>query len=215
LVGGSALANMADSTGTGLPIQNEKHDSEHESSRKKIVYIWDMDETLILLKSLLNGTYAEAFNGLKDVQRGIDIGKMWEKYILDVCDNYFFYEQVSFLVYCCHIIAFLMLFRFDLCRFVSDFLNYVCFLSVSTVSEQKFLGDLSYPNIAICLQIENYNQPIAHALSQYDDGCDLSHYDFSQDSISAPNDDLNKRKLAYRHRIIAHKYKQVVTINAL
>lgn len=140
---------MADSTGAGLPFQNEKLDSENESSQKKIVYIWDMDETLILLKSLLNGTYAEAFNGLKDVQRGIDIGKMWEKYILDVCDNYFFYEQ-----------------------------------------------------------IENYNQPIVHALSQYDDGCDLSSYDFSQDSISAPSDDLNKRKLAYRHRIIAHKYKQ-------
>ncbi|KAJ8434194.1 hypothetical protein Cgig2_004665 [Carnegiea gigantea] len=151
LFGGSALGycTMADSTGAGLPFQNEKLDSENESSQKKIVYIWDMDETLILLKSLLNGTYAEAFNGLKDVQRGIDIGKMWEKYILDVCDNYFFYEQ-----------------------------------------------------------IENYNQPIVHALSQYDDGCDLSSYDFSQDSISAPSDNLNKRKLAYRHRIIAHKYKQ-------
>lgn len=58
------------------------------------VYIWDMDETLILLKSLLNGTYARAFNGLKNVKNGAEIGKLWEDHILRVCDEYFFYEQV-------------------------------------------------------------------------------------------------------------------------
>lgn len=56
-----------------------------------------MDETLILLKSLINGTYAEPFNGLKDVQKGVEIGKTWENHILQVCDDYFFYEQVSLL----------------------------------------------------------------------------------------------------------------------
>ncbi|XP_057520381.1 eyes absent homolog isoform X2 [Amaranthus tricolor] len=108
-----------------------------------------MDETLILLKSLLDGTYAAAFSGVKDVQKGVDIGKMWEKYILDVCDEYFFYEQ-----------------------------------------------------------IESFNEPVIDALSPYDDGLDLSDYDFSQDNIGPPKDDHNKRKLAYRHRIIAQKYKQ-------
>ncbi|XP_010269985.1 PREDICTED: eyes absent homolog 2 [Nelumbo nucifera] len=117
--------------------------------QKMNVYIWDMDETLILLKSLLNGTYAEAFNGSKDIKRGIEIGKMWEKYILQVCDDYFFYEQ-----------------------------------------------------------IENYNMPCLDALNEYDDGLDLSDYDFSKDGFGPPYDDLNKRKLAYRHRIIAHKYEQ-------
>lgn len=66
--------------------------------QKMNVYIWDMDETLILLKSLLDGTYAEAFNGLKNVRNGVDIGKMWETHILKVCDAYFFYEQVRFSV---------------------------------------------------------------------------------------------------------------------
>lgn len=66
------------------------------SSNKKIrVYVWDMDETLILLKSLLNGTYADAFTGSKDIQKGEEIGKMWETLILDLCDHHFFYEQVS------------------------------------------------------------------------------------------------------------------------
>uniref|UniRef100_A0A2P2KHJ1 protein-tyrosine-phosphatase n=1 Tax=Rhizophora mucronata TaxID=61149 RepID=A0A2P2KHJ1_RHIMU len=113
------------------------------------VYIWDMDETLILLKSLLNGTYAEAFNGSKDIQKGVEIGKMWEKHILQICDELFFYEQ-----------------------------------------------------------IENYNTPFLDALSQYDDGCDLSDYNFGKDGLSPPYDDANKRKLAYRHRVIANKYKQ-------
>ncbi|KAI3918539.1 hypothetical protein MKX01_041859 [Papaver californicum] len=94
-----------------------------DSSNKKInVYVWDMDETLILLKSLLNGTYAEGFNGSKD--------------------------------------------------------------------------------------IENYNKPLLDSLREYDDGKDLSDYDFSKDGISSPHDDLNIKKLAYRHRIIGHKYEQ-------
>lgn len=59
------------------------------------------------------------------------------------------------------------------------------------------------------LQIENCNKPFLEALSKYDDGQDLSDYDFNQDGFSPPHDDLNKRKLAYRHRIIANKYKQV------
>lgn len=63
------------------------------------VYIWDMDETLILLKSLLNGTYANGFSGSKDVKKGLEIGEMWEKLILDLCDGYFFYDQVSALVF--------------------------------------------------------------------------------------------------------------------
>lgn len=69
--------------------------AENMTKQKTNVYIWDMDETLILLKSLLNGAYASSFNGSKDVQKGIDIGKSWENHILQVCDELFFYEQVS------------------------------------------------------------------------------------------------------------------------
>lgn len=78
--------------------QKEKGSLEKATNEKLNVYIWDMDETIILLKSLLNGTYAMAFNGSKDVQKGIEIGKRWETRILQACDEFFFYEQVS----CCH-----------------------------------------------------------------------------------------------------------------
>jgi eyes absent family protein 2 len=116
---------------------------------KTNVYIWDMDETLILLKSLITGTYAEPFNGIKDIQKGIQIGKTWENHILQVCDDYFFYEQ-----------------------------------------------------------IENCNKPFLDAMTQYDDGQDLSNYNFSEDGFGPLDDDVNKKKLAYRHRAIAAKYKK-------
>lgn len=118
-------------------------------TEKLNVYIWDMDETLILLKTLLDGTYAKSFNGLKDIKQGVEIGKMWEKLILQVCDEYFFYEQ-----------------------------------------------------------IENFNSPLIDALSEYDDGRDLLDYDFNHDGFGPPCDDPNRKRLAYRYRVISHKYKQ-------
>ncbi|PWA81007.1 EYA-like protein [Artemisia annua] len=119
--------------------------------QKTNVFIWDMDETLILLKSLITGSYAKAFNGSKDVEKGIEIGKTWENQILRICDDYFFYEQ-----------------------------------------------------------IEGCNKPYVDAMREYDDGLDLTDYDFANDGFVATafDDDENKKKLAYRHRIIAQKYQK-------
>ncbi|KAG9452950.1 hypothetical protein H6P81_005854 [Aristolochia fimbriata] len=124
-----------------------KGSGQDTSDHKMTVYIWDMDETLILLKSLLNGTFAMAFGGSKDIEKGKSIGRSWEKYILQFSDEIFFYEQ-----------------------------------------------------------IENYNEPCLDSLREFDDGRDLSEYDFKNDGFGSPCDDINKRKLAYRHRVIAQKY---------
>ena len=59
------------------------------------------------------------------------------------------------------------------------------------------------------MQIENYNQPYLSCLHEYDDGKDLTKYDFEADCFSSPFDDVNKRKLAYRHRAIGDKYAKV------
>lgn len=142
------------------------------------VYIWDMDETLILLNSLLKESYAVAFNGLKDVKKGVEIGKMWEKLILQLCDDYFFYEQV----------------------------NFGFFVEKSFSRLFQNINNLTWD---FFIQIENYNQPFLDALNQYDDGRDLSDYDFNQDDLGPPHDVANKRKLAYRHRVIARKYIEV------
>ncbi|XXG66595.1 hypothetical protein AAC387_Pa06g0135 [Persea americana] len=145
-------AKIDESSGSTPVICGQKTEASAENTadqKMKVVYIWDMDETLILLKSLLNGTYAAAFNGLKDVQKGIEIGRGWEDLILRVCDEFFFYQQT-----------------------------------------------------------EDYNEPFLDALSEFDDGQDLSDYDFSKDGFGPPYDDPNKRKLSYRHRVIAQKYAQ-------
>ncbi|CAI9095411.1 OLC1v1031362C1 [Oldenlandia corymbosa var. corymbosa] len=120
------------------------------SDQKMKVYIWDMDETLILLKSLITGTYAEASNGLKNVEEGMKIGKLWEDLILQICDDHFFYEQVDF-----------------------------------------------------C------NEPYLDATADYDNGRDLSNYDFNHDGFgNTPDEEINKIKLAYRHRVIAERYNK-------
>ncbi|KAJ3690945.1 hypothetical protein LUZ61_020109 [Rhynchospora tenuis] len=119
------------------------------SAKVKTVYVWDMDETLILLKSLLVGTFANSFHGGKDLKKSVEIGKQWENLIRKICESLFFYKE-----------------------------------------------------------IENFNEPYLDALSMYDDGKDLLNYDFESDFLSSPNDIVNKRKLAYRHRSIADKYKK-------
>ncbi len=48
------------------------------------------------------------------------------------------------------------------------------------------------------LQIENFDQTTSTALQQWDDHEDLSSYDFDADRMQAPDNDDDKRKLAYR-----------------
>nr|CAD1831055.1 unnamed protein product [Ananas comosus var. bracteatus] len=134
-----------------ISSDNGEVSSDNVKEQPRNVYIWDMDETLILLRSLLDGSYAGAFHGLKDTRKGVEIGKQWENHILQICDDYFFYEE-----------------------------------------------------------IENYNEPFLNSLTEYDDGRDLSNYDFENDGFTSPFDDSNKRKLAYRHRSIAEKYAKGV-----
>ena len=92
----SSLSTHRMASESGMPEQETQGFSCKSIHPKLDVYVWDMDETLILLNSLLKSSYAEAFNGLKDVQKGVEIGKAWENLILQLCDDYFFYEQVKF-----------------------------------------------------------------------------------------------------------------------
>lgn len=48
------------------------------------------------------------------------------------------------------------------------------------------------------LQIENYDQTTTGALAQWDDHQSLADYDFSSDNLEAPENDDERRKLAYR-----------------
>ena len=57
---------------------------------------------------------------------------------------------------------------------------------------------MSSIDISMLLQIENFDQTTSTALQQWDDHEDLSSYDFDADMMQAPDNDDDKRKLAYR-----------------
>jgi len=59
------------------------------------VCVGDLDEMLILLKSLLDGSSAVHFEGINDHKKGIEIGKHWENIILQLCDEHFYAEVFS------------------------------------------------------------------------------------------------------------------------
>ena len=67
--------------------------TDHKNGKR--VLVWDLDETLIIFQTLSNGRYAHYFNGLKDPLFAVKLGRRWEKLIIQVCDDYFFYEQVQ------------------------------------------------------------------------------------------------------------------------
>ena len=73
---------------------------------------------------------------------------------------------------------------------------------------------IGWSSHGLIIQIENCNQPYLDVMREYDDGLNLSGYDFHHDGFGPPFDDVNKRKLAYRHRVIAQKYKKVLYFNS-
>jgi hypothetical protein len=62
--------------------------------RGPTVFVWDLDETLIIFQTLLNGQFAGLFDGFKDSHKAMSLGRRWERLILEVCDDYFNYKQV-------------------------------------------------------------------------------------------------------------------------
>ncbi len=63
--------------------------------------------------------------------------------------------------------------------------------------------------------MEDWNEPNLMALQDYDDGIDLSSYDFDHDNLGLIPDATNKRKLAYRHRFVGHLYSKVQQIHPI
>lgn len=68
-----------------------------KKSGPAVVWVWDLDETLIIFQSLLTGKYAD-LEGMdeKRKEEGLKLGEKWEKLILDVSDTNMFFERVRF-----------------------------------------------------------------------------------------------------------------------
>ena len=111
------------------------------------------------------------------VQKGSEaanLGRKWQESILDICDQHFFFTQVCIAAFLHS--AFVRLCSKELC-------------STLMLAEKR----------SWLLQIENFDQTTSTALQQWDDHEDLINYDFNTDSIQAPDNDDDKRKLAYRY----------------
>lgn len=65
------------------------------ATHRTTVFVWDLDETLVVFNSLWNGSYAKLYEGSKDAVQGTRLGHCWEKLILSVCDKFFFFEEVA------------------------------------------------------------------------------------------------------------------------
>ncbi|XP_014260124.1 eyes absent homolog 1 isoform X2 [Cimex lectularius] len=57
------------------------------------VFIWDLDETIIIFHSLLTGTYASKYN--KDTQSIVQLGFKMEELIFNLADSHFFFNDVE------------------------------------------------------------------------------------------------------------------------
>ena len=58
-------------------------------------------------------------------------------------------------------------------------------------------------------QVDNFNEPSLLSLQDFDDRADLSNYNFDGDNLTVPVDSANKKKLAYRHRVVGELYEKV------
>lgn len=84
---------FADHPRVEIPEQNI--DSPTATGKGPTVFVWDMDETLIVFQTLLDGQYVELFDGSKDSHKATQLGRRWERLVLEVCDEYFFYQQTE------------------------------------------------------------------------------------------------------------------------
>lgn len=58
-----------------------------------MVVVWDLDETLIVFNSLINGAFVRA-NSSVDSGEAAALGERWRDAILSFCDSHLHYKQV-------------------------------------------------------------------------------------------------------------------------
>ena len=61
------------------------------------------------------------------------------------------------------------------------------------------LSVVQRPMTLAAVQLEDLDQATVTALSEWDDGADVSSYDFDNDALNRPIDPKQMRKLAYRY----------------
>ena len=75
-----------------ISIRAEKNTVNSTSAIKK-VFIWDLDETIIIFHSLLTGNHAESYH--KDAQATVNLGLRMEDMIFNLADTHLFFNDLE------------------------------------------------------------------------------------------------------------------------
>lgn len=88
-VGGGAKKGRS-GRGRGRRQANPSPDPEHSLER---VFIWDLDETIIIFHSLLTGSFAGRYG--KDTPSSVQYGLGMEEMIFNLADSHFFFNELE------------------------------------------------------------------------------------------------------------------------
>ncbi|XP_059718819.1 eyes absent homolog 2 isoform X7 [Haemorhous mexicanus] len=75
------------------PAKDVETDRHHRGSDGKRVFVWDLDETIIIFHSLLTGTFASRYG--KDTTTSVRIGLMMEEMIFNLADTHLFFNDLE------------------------------------------------------------------------------------------------------------------------
>ncbi|XP_066990956.1 eyes absent homolog 2 [Anabrus simplex] len=89
--GSSTEGSSRSSRGRGRR-QNNPSPSNPESSLER-VFIWDLDETIIIFHSMLTGSYATRFG--KDPQTVVQLGFRMEEMVFNLADTHLFFNDIE------------------------------------------------------------------------------------------------------------------------
>ena len=81
------------STKQKLTTKNVDELKFYDGKPPERVFIWDLDETIIIFHSLLTNTYANNFG--KDVHAALQLGLRMEELIFNLSDNHLFFNDLE------------------------------------------------------------------------------------------------------------------------
>ncbi|CAG9131492.1 unnamed protein product [Plutella xylostella] len=90
----SGESTVSRTRGRGRTRNTSSSPAQHvpEPSTER-VFVWDLDETIIIFHSLLTGTYATKYN--KDTHQIVQLGFRMEEMIFSLSDTHFFFNDVE------------------------------------------------------------------------------------------------------------------------
>ncbi|XP_016314781.1 eyes absent homolog 1-like [Sinocyclocheilus anshuiensis] len=88
------LRRASDGKSRGRGRRNNNPSPPPDSDLER-VFIWDLDETIIVFHSLLTGSYANRFGRVSDCPLSLSLGLRMEEMIFNLADTHFFFNDLE------------------------------------------------------------------------------------------------------------------------